>query len=476
MKTEVKLKEGLNFREAVAIVVGRIIGSGIFRTPGPIFIAACGLDLSQNYELHEVPLAQLSVGLFFLAWIIGAVSTYLGALCYAELTALLPRSGGPYVYLKAAYPEFVTFLRGWAMFFVSETAAIVAVAIVFSEYSAVLLEQSTDFSLGRLARTGIALALIWTFTFSNCFGVVLSGLLQDILSFLKVSALLLMGLLFLGYGGESSHLQKHFWPEEWGWATVLGIGQAMRFTFFAYSGWEGATYVADEVRGARRKLPLSLFVGIGIVMLIYIIVNAGYVTQLGPAQIVVERRHIALGAMETVLGTAGILLLSAFVMLSTAGNVSTQILVKARTWYAMARDGLFFRPAARLHSRHCTPNAALFLQAGWASVLLFSSALFADSYETMIDFFSFTSTLFNMLTFTAVWILRHKMANAARSFRVPCLSLVLGLVLLIQISFLLITLYDRPVESLLGVGFTLSGIFYYVYKKKQAKSGISIHS
>ncbi len=466
MGKEIKLKEGLNLGEAVAIVIGRIIGSGIFRTPGSIFIVVCGLDLSQNYELHQIPLAQLSVGLFFLAWVIGAISTYLGALCYAELVAILPNTGGPYIYLKAAYPEFITFLRGWAMFFVSETASIVAVAVVFSEYGLLLLEQSIDISLGRFSQLSFALALIWIFTFANCFGVILSGILQNIISFFKVFALTIMGLIFLQVGGDTQNLQNNFWPQKWGWVTVLGLGQAMRYTFFAYSGWEGATYIATEVRGARRKLPLSLFIGIGIVMSIYLLVNAGYVSQLGPTQIVIDHKRIALSAMESALGAGGAILLSAFVLLSTAGNVSTQIMVKARTWYAMAQDGLFFQPAAKLHPKHQTPNTSLVLQASWATFLLFCSLSFENSYETMIDFFSFTSTLFNILTFTSVWILRYKMPNITRSFRVPFLPLVLGIVLVIQISFLLITLYDRPIESLFGIALTFSGIFYYIHKKR----------
>ena len=142
MKKESELKVALGLREALAIVIGRIIGSGIFRTPGPIFIAVCGLDLSKNYQLGDIPTSQISIGLFFLAWLLGGLVTYLGALCYAELVSLLPRSGGPYAFLKKAYPEYVSFLRGWAMFFVSETASIVAVALVFSEYTSIFLEKN----------------------------------------------------------------------------------------------------------------------------------------------------------------------------------------------------------------------------------------------------------------------------------------------------------------------------------------------
>ncbi len=460
------LDRSLGLLEALCVVVGRIIGSGIFRTPGPIFIAVCGLDLHTNYQGSDIPLGQLSVGLFFLAWIIGGVVTYLNALCYGELVGLLPYSGGPYAYLRAAYPEVITFLRGWAMFFVSETASIVAVALVFSQYASILLNKLSGLPLNENVTAAIALALIWSLSFVNCFGVVLSGILQNIFSFMKIFALLTMCGLFLGIGGNADHFQSYFWPNQWGWATLLGLGQAMRYAFFAYSGWEGATYVAEEVRDPKRKLPLSLFIGIGLVMLIYLAVNAGYVYQLGPLQIISARKQIAATAMDAVLGTSGAVLLALFITLSTGSNVSTQILVKARTWYAMARDGIFFERMAKLNPKYHTPNSALVLQASWASVLLFFSLSFENSYEAMIDFFSFTSALFNILTFAAVWILRKKMADAPRSFTVPCFSLTLSLVLLVQFFFLLITLYDRPIESLLGIGLSLSGLIYYFYKKR----------
>ena len=465
-----QLHEGLNFTSALSIVLGRIIGSGIFRTPGPIFLVVCGLDLSRNYSVAEVPVAQLSVGLFVIVFLICGIATYLGALCYAELVSLLPRSGGPYAYLKAAYPEYITFLRGWAMFFVSETASIVAVAVVFSEYLSMFIEEK---SFDTLPQAAVALFLIWIFTLANCFGVVISGILQNILSFLKVFCLFGMAFLLWGIGGDSSHLQEHIWPKEWSWVSLLAIGQAMRYAFFAYSGWEGATYVAEEVRKPQRNLPLSLFCGITLVMIVYIAVILGYVSQLGPVGVVVAGKNTAPASMGRALGGLGIYLLATLVMLSTGGNMITQILVKARTWHAMARDGLFFDVMARLQPRFQTPNNALLLQAAWASVLLVWVYSFGNSYETLIDFFSFTSTLFNILTFIAVLRLRKIMPDSIRKFRTPWLPLVLAIVLLIQFSFLLITLYDRPLASITGILLTLSGLFYYRYKRHNLKHNLT---
>ncbi len=469
--TQQNLQQKLGFTAACSIVIGRIIGSGIFRTPGPIFIVVCGLSLSQSYEQGSIPPERLSIGLFFLAWIIGGVATFLGSLCYAELVSFLPRSGGPYAYLKEAYPEFWTFLRGWAMFFVSETASIVAVASVFAGYTALMWEKIVGISISRWMEGGTALALIWLLTLANCFGVTLSGIFQNVISFLKLFSLLAMALLLFS-NGSHEHFLGSFWPETWGIETIIALGAAMRYTFFAYSGWEGATYMAEEVKNPRKNLPLSLFLGIGLVTVIYLLVNVAYVFQIGPEQIILSRKQIAGAAVKSAAGPIGILVLTSIVMLSTAGNVSTQILVKARTWHAMARDRLFFSPMAKLHPLYQTPNMALLYQAVWASCLLIPAYLSENSYETIVDFFSFTSGLFNFSTFLAVWILRKKMPNAERKFRVPFLPLILGIVLFIQFWFLSVTLYDRPWESLLGIFITLSGLVYYFFKKRSQQKDV----
>ncbi|MCB1321676.1 MAG: amino acid permease, partial [Leptospiraceae bacterium] len=391
-----ELEARLGLTEALSIVIGRIIGSGIFRTPGPMMLAVSGLDASATYTTGDIPVGQISIGLFFLAWIIGGIATFLSSFCFAELVAMIPRSGGPYAYLKAAYPEFWTFLRGWAMFFVSETASIVAVALVFSEYTDYALRTSGGSGIGLVGRTGLALGIIWLLTAANSFGVLASGMLQNVLSFLKVASLIaIIGFCFAA-PGESINFTTNVWPEEWTYGTVLTVLTALRYGFFAYSGWEGATYVAEEVRNPRRNLPLSLFLGIGGVMLIYLAVNSAYLYQLGAVEMILARKEIASRAMQVSVGTAGGLLLAGIVMLSTFGNVSTQIMVKARTWHAMARDGLFFRFVRDTSPRWHTPNRALILQAGWASVLLIVAALDTGIgggtiYEKVIDFFSFTS-------------------------------------------------------------------------------------
>lgn len=441
------LRRDLGLAEAVSIVINRIIGSGIFRTPAPI-MAMVGCT-----------------SLFGLVWVLGGLVTIFGAVIYAELTAMMPRSGGPYEYLKTAYHPFVAFLRGWAMFFVSESAAIAAVALIFAEYLNALWVILFGEPYGKLVTYLIALATIWLLTTINLFGVYLSGKVQNVFSTVKVLAVgAVIGAAFGSWGtGDWGHFSDPLWPDAWDWSAVLAVGAAMRYSFFAFSGWEGATYIAEEVKNPRRNLPLSLFVGIAGVMVLYLCANSAYLFQLPPAKIA-DSPWVATEAMQVALGASGGVLISIAVMLNTFGNVSTQILCKARTWQAMARDGLFFKPFAKLDPTYRTPNNALIGQAAWTSVLLTFAILQEQSYEVMIDFFSATSTIFNILVFGSIYVLRRKYPDVERPYRAWFYPWSLIFVLLLYGAFLVITLVTAPIPSYIGLALTATGAIYYYFK------------
>ncbi len=439
---DTELKRELGLKEAFSIVVNRIIGSGIFRTPMPIMMLVA------------------SISLFYGVWIVGGIATLLGAFCYAELVAMMPRSGGPYAYLKAAYPPVWTFLRGWAMFFVSETGAIAAVALVFAEYTNALYIIITGDQYSRGMEVVIALIVIWLMTTVNCFGVFLSGIIQDIFGFMKLIAV--GGVIFICFSklGDLTHFTTNFWPKEFTWSTMLAFGAAMRYGFFAYSGWEGATYVAEEVRNPRKNLPMSIILGIAGIMLLYLAANSAYIFQL-PMETIQTSKWVAVDAVGMAIGTAGGVMISLAVMLNTFGNVSAQILCKARTWFAMARDGLFIKSLSKIHPKHKTPNAALVVQAVWATVLLLGAGFAEHMYEAIIDFFSFTSSIFNVSTFAAIWVLRRKYPDVPRPYKVWGYPFTLILVLAIQVWFMVVTLITALLPSLLGILLTCTGLIYY---------------
>jgi len=434
-----ELERKLGLKETLSIVVNRIIGSGIFRTPAPImFITA-------------------SVSMFYGVWILGGIATILGALCYAELVAMMPKSGGPYVYLKAAYPPVVTFLRGWAMFFVSETGSIAAVALFFSETLLSVLFPGISGYFVALT----AIILVFVLTAANSFGIQFSGMLQNIFSLLKILVLVLIVAISFSTGIHAKNFTDPV-DNPLSWAGLLSVFTAMRYGFFAYSGWEGATYVAEEVKKPGKNLPLSLFAGIGLVMMLYLLINTAYLNLLGPVKMGASK-GVAVDSMQVVLGTAGALLISFVIMVSTFGNVNTQILVKSRTWYAMARDKLFFAPLAKVSTSYKTPNNALIAQAVWASVLILFSAMAENAYEAVIDFFSFTSSVFNVLTFASVFILRKKYPDMVRPYKVWGYPFTLIIVLIIQGMFMFTTLYTAPQPSVLGILLTLTGLVYYKF-------------
>jgi len=441
------LKRDLGLTEAVSIVISRIIGSGIFRTPAPIMaLVGC-------------------TSLFGLVWVLGGLVTIFGAVIYAELAAMMPRSGGPYEYLKTAYHPFWAFLRGWAMFFVSETASIAAVALIFGEYLNALWIIVYGEPFNRAILYGVAMVTIWGLTWVNLYGVHLSGMVQNFFGAIKVIAVgSIIGVAFTSWStGNWNNFFDPMLPEAWTGSTILVVGAAMRYSFFAFSGWEGATYIAEEIKNPRRNLPLSLFIGIGGVMFLYLGANAAYLFQLPPAKIA-ESPWVATEVMTVAMGASGGILISVAVMLNTFGNVSTQILCKARAWHAMARDGMFFDWFARLHPKYRTPNNALIGQALWATVLLTFAVLAENSYEIIIDFFSATSTVFNIMVFAAVWVMRKKFPNVNRPYRAWLYPWSLVGILAIYFAFLVITLITALVPSLLGLGLTASGAVYYYFK------------
>jgi basic amino acid/polyamine antiporter, APA family len=444
---ETDLKRDLGLVEAVSVVISRIIGSGIFRTPAPI-MALVG-----------------STSLFGLVWVLGGIVTIFGAVVYAELAAMMPRSGGPYEYLKLSFGPFWAFLRGWAMFFVSETASIAAVALIFGEYLNAVWTIISGAPLHRAAVYAIALGTIWLLTTINLFGVHLSGVVQTFFGSIKVVAVGgIIGVAFTSWDtGNWGNFTNPLFPEAWTGSTILAVGAAMRYSFFAFSGWEGATYIAEEVKNPRRNLPLSLFIGIGGVMLLYIGANAAYLFQL-PPETIARSPEVATRAMEVALGASGGILISIAIMLNTFGNVSTQILCKARTWQAMSRDRMFFDGFARLHPEYRTPNNALLGQAVWASVLLTFAIAAKNSYEVIIDFFSATSTIFNVMVFVSIFVFRKKYPDVRRPYRAWLYPWSVIIILVVYAGFFVITLLTAFIPSIVGLALTATGVPYYYFK------------
>ncbi len=444
----ISYKRELGLKESLSIIIGRIIGSGIFKTPSAIMLLSG------------------SIITFFSTWIIAGILTILSAMLYAEMVALFPKSGGPYEYLKKAYPPIIAFLRGWAMFFVSETSSIVIVSIVFSEYTFKILSLLGNIEHTIVGEMFVTIVLIWTFTLSNCIGLKFAGWFQNILSLLKIFSLFyIIMICFL------NNPKNFFLYENWdslSFASFMGgIGASLRYAFFTYSGWEGATYVAEEVKNPSRNLPLSLFFGISIVIFLYLLTNASYLAQLSPMEIA-QSKFVVADAIYIAVGTMGSVIISIVIMINTAGNVNAQIFTKSRTWHAMARDGLFF-PFLKNLNKNGIPVHSLIFQGFWATFLTvfsYSSYFYKTTvsiYDRIIDFFAFTSALFNILTIIASLILRKKYKEVPRPYKVKHFYVIFSIVLCIYCFYGIYTLISAFWESLAGIGLTLTGLLYWYF-------------
>jgi APA family basic amino acid/polyamine antiporter len=406
LRADSALERRLGPLDSAAIIVSNVIGGGIFLTP-PLVAA-----------LVPVP------GLFLSTWIAGGLLAFAGAMAYAELAALRPRAGGEYVYLLAAYGKLAAFLTGWTSFIAGFSGAMAASAVVLASYlgrffpaaadSTPLLRIPLPFVPLVVSRQSIvALAAIALMAWIHRRGIGPGRLVGNILASLKVLALLMFIAAGLGIGqGSVANLQQ---SSAAGGTLVAGWLLALIAVMFTYSGWNASAYVAEEIRNPGRNVPLSLALGTVAVVVIYVLLNALFLyaypigelsTIKGSVLDVIADRLFPSSA------TAGntIALLA---VVSIAASISAMTLAGPRVYYAMARDGLFFRQAARVHPRFHTPSVAIIAQAAWAGVLVLSGGAFA-----LINYTGFAVVLFSGLAVAALFVLRRREPAADRPFKV----------------------------------------------------------
>src|SRR5262245_23502093 len=355
---EPKLVQGLGLLDSTMIVAGSMIGSGIF------IVSA---DISRQVG---------SPGWLLLAWLVTGALTVVGALSYGELAAMFPRAGGQYVYLREAYSPLFGFLYGWTLFTVIQTGTIAAVAVAFAKFSGVfwpvIAADNYLLSIGSFHISTpqvLALCIIVVLTVYNYRDVKTGALLQNIFTITKVAALLALVVFGIYFGlqghGSSANFVPLF-PESISWATVGIFGGALTGSLFAADAWNNITYTAGEVHNPKRNLPLSLLIGTSAVILLYILANYAYVYVLGIEKIkVAENDRVGTLLMQTILGDSGKFVMAAMIMVSTFGCLNGVILTAARVYYAMAKDGLFFKPAGELNKNH-VPAKSLTMQCIWA--------------------------------------------------------------------------------------------------------------
>ena len=424
-------KRALGPFDATMVVIGGIIGSGIFINP---YIVAQRLDTP-----------ALVLG----AWAAGGAIALAGAFAYAELGALFPRAGGQYVYLRDAYHPLAGFLYGWALLALIESGAVAAVAITFANYALRLV--------GRPDVTPIPLAIaaIVVLSLVNVLGVKPGSRLLNVLVVLKVAALVVL----IGAGALAPSA-----PGWWtaarettatGMATAVGFGAALIPILFAYGGWQNANYVAEEIRDPQRNLPVSLLAGTTTVVIVYVLVNAVYLRALGLEGLAATTTP-ASSAAAGLFGGWGDDFVTAAIAISTFGFLDLAILAPTRVYYAMAADRVFLPGLAQLHPVYRTPWLAIVIQSTWSCILAISG-----TYEQLLNYVVFADWIFFGLTVATLFVFRRRHpvgGRAAGSYRAPGYPVVPALFVLISAAVVLSVVRSDPGSALRGVLLLAAGI------------------
>jgi APA family basic amino acid/polyamine antiporter len=457
---ETGLVKGLGALDATTLVVGSMIGSGIF-------IVSADIGRQVN-----------SPGLLLMTWVVTALLTLTAALCYGELAAMMPHAGGQYVYLRESFGPLAGFLYGWTLFLVIQTGTVAAVAVAFAKFLGVFMPGvSADIYLIGAGKFGIttqqlvAILIIVALTAINARGIRTGAMVQNIFTVAKTAALL--GLVVLGFilGRNAQAVTANFtdfWHNaDWSFTTIRLVGVATVGSLFSSDAWNNVTFTGAEVRNPRRNLPLALGLGVAIVSTLYVLSNVVYLNVL-PLEAIqhAPADRVATAAVSVMLGPSAVQVMAIAIMISTFGCANGLILAGARVYYAMALDGLFFKRAATLSPRTHAPVFSLAMQCIWAMLLTLSG-----SYNDLLDYVIFAVLLFYILTIAGIFRLRRTRPDVERPYRAfgyPVLpAAYMAAAGLIEILLLLY----KPSYTWPGLIIVLLGVpVYFLWRRKEGSA------
>lgn len=427
-----ELRRTLSFRDLIFIVVGTVIGSGIFLTPGAV-VRNAG-----------------SGGMALVVWTVGGILSLLGALTFAELGASRPDSGGLYVYLRDAFGPPLAFLYGWTMFLVIGSGSLATLGAAFPRYVAVFI------TLSPMAERLIAILMIIAVALLNIRGTRQSADVQGVATAIKAGVIVVLAalLIVLSRGGAHSGV---WWPERFSASTVTGAITGMIGVLWAYEGWQYVTFSAGETVDPQKTFARGIVVGTIILIGIYVFANVGYFSALG-VDGVANSRTVASDAASATLGPWAGKVLSAVILVSIFSAANGMMLTLPRLFFAMARDRLFFARLAEVHPRFGTPAAAIVGTAVWAAVLVLSG-----SFEQLLTYVVFMSWLWFALAALAIFAYRKREPDAARPFRTPGYPITPILFVLAAMVIVVNTVIAQPKQSLIGLGLALLGVPAYFW-------------
>ena len=435
-----ELPRKLGLLDAALLLVGAVIGSGIFVVPSLI--------------ARRIP----EPGLVIAIWVFSGLLVLCGALTLAELGAMLPHSGGLYVYIREAYGPFWGFLYGWTTFLVAMAGPIAALTAAFLLYFQYFVPL--PFWLEKTLGILLILGLGWI----NCRGVVWGARVQNLFTFLKVAGLAMLVVLALVMRhGRIDHFAP-LWPAQFPPSLLSAVGMAMVSTLFAYDGWHFVGFAAGEIRQPQRNVPLGIVTGTLIVIAVYVSANLAYIYVLGQPAIAASNR-VAADAMVAMIGPTGGTLITLAILCSTFGAISANVLAGPRIFFAMARDGVFFRWAAAIHPRFETPANSIWLLSIWAAILTLTGG-----YEHLITMAMFAAWILFAMAVGSVIVLRRRHPEWPRPYRVPGYPWTALVFVLVAAAFVVNTLVTSTRSSLFGLVLLVAGVPAYVYWKGRTKA------
>jgi APA family basic amino acid/polyamine antiporter len=440
----IQLVRTLGLRDMVLLIIGSVIGSGIFLVPGGI--------------LRQV---DKSVGVAALVWIGGGVLSLLGALSYGELAAMKPEAGGLYVYIRDGFGSLPAFLYGWAMFLAIASGTVASLAVAFSTYLSAVVP------LGPLTSKIVSVAVIAAVTAVNVWGTRQSSDLQNWTTLIKV--LLILGvcavLLLLGRGYAS--VPVVLWTEPVSGSLLSKFGLAMIAVLWAYEGWQFVTYSAGEVRDPQKNFPRFLLWSVLFLIAVYLLANVGYLVALGPAGAAASNT-IAASAFAAVLGTSAAKVIALTILISVFSSLNSVPLTAPRVFYAMASDGLFFRKLAEVHPRFRTPAVAVVALGVWSGILAC-----LGGFDRLINYTIFVAWIFYGLGAASVFVYRRKFPDLPRPYLVPGYPWTPLVFTLAAAALVLNVIFSTPADAVAGLGIVALGVpayFWWRSRKPEARS------
>jgi len=457
-KTE--LVRGLTLTASVMIVAGSIIGSGIFRKPS---------TMAEQLGSPE---------LLIFVWIAAGLITFIGAMVNAEIAGMIDATGGQYIYFRKMYGDFTAYLYGWSILSVIQTGSQAAIAYVFAEYVGYffhffeLPQIWQDFSVyiplvGNIypfvdfGTKSIAIFCILFLTIVNYLGVIFGGGVQTIVTYLKIIVIVAFSLALLIFGsGSISNVYTGFsLPSQSTYGLLTMIGLSFTGAFWAYDAWNNITFVSGEVKNAHRNVPLALIYGVLIVIGVYVIINIAYLYVM-PIEEMAQSPLVAASAAEKIFGLKGGAFISIVVIVSTFGALNGSILATARVPFAMAKANLFFKGLGKVHPKFGTPSTSLIVQGLWSCVLVLSG-----SFDTITDYVIFASWLFYLLGAYGVFVLRKKMPDEKRPYKVWGYPYTPLIFVVFAFLFLINSVVSNTENAMMGLILVAAGLPFYFFWK-----------